>query len=194
MKKVENTELKSIEPEKGRGLSVVVTTLILLVVAVLLAVVVSYYAADITLTRSQVEDVRLSKGRIWVNQTGAVAAFKLQSVGGKDTLIDGITVRSENVDWGNVYMHRVPASTTVTEELIVVSPERLTGENVTIDGRTYENASIDIPLVSGGVLLFYVKEPVNIRMDDIGTTISIGVYTNNGRYTTNCNVESATQF
>ena len=185
--------MKSRVLKKGRGLSVVVTTLILLVVAVLLATVVSYYATDVTLTRSQVEDIRLSKGRIWVNQTGAVSAFKLQSVGGRDTLIDGIAIRSDDVEWSSVYVHRVPSGSTVTEELNVVNPDRLVGDNVTIDGRTYEKASVDIPLISGGVLLFYIKEPVNIQMDDIGTTINIRVYTNNAHYITNCNIESATQ-
>ncbi|RJS88477.1 hypothetical protein CW700_07730, partial [Candidatus Bathyarchaeota archaeon] len=67
-----------------------VTTLIILVVSVLLAGVVTYYATNITMTRTEQEEVSLSKQHIWVNSTGAVAAFKLENLGGKDILIDKI--------------------------------------------------------------------------------------------------------
>jgi len=50
----------------------------------------------------------------------------------------------------------------------------------------------DIPLISSGVLLIYIKSPDNIQVDDIGTTVSINVFTNNAQYITETNVESAT--
>jgi len=37
-----------------------------------------------------------------------------------------------------------------------------------------------------------VKSPDNIQQDDIGTTVSISVTTNNAQYINECNVESAT--
>jgi hypothetical protein len=38
----------------------------------------------------------------------------------------------------------------------------------------------------------YIKDPDNIQLDDIGTTVSMSVYTNNAQYITEINVESAT--
>lgn len=175
------------------GLSVVVTTLIILVVGVLLATVVSVYATNLTLTRTKTEEVHITKERIWVNATGAVAAFKLQNLGGKDILVDGVIVRNIKPYWGNIYFYRVPSGTTVSGEMNVTSPARFTGESVALFGRTYVQAKMDIPLASGGVLLFYVKGITNIKAEDIGTTVSIRVYTNNAQYITDCNVESATQ-
>ena len=61
---------------KGKkGLSTVVTTLIILVVSVLLATVVTYYAINMTTTRVQEENLRISKGHIWANASVQQAAF-----------------------------------------------------------------------------------------------------------------------
>jgi len=56
----------------------------------------------------------------------------------------------------------------------------------------YNQSMGDIPLISSGVLLIYIKSPDNIQVDDIGTTVSINVFTNNAQYITETNVESAT--
>ena len=175
-----------------KGLSQVVSALILLVVAVLLAAVVTYYATNITLTRTSIEEARITKERIWVNTTGAVAAFKLQNLGGRDLLVDGIKVRGVESSWGDVYYYRVPTGTTFMGELNRTSYAHLTGSSVTIDGLVYNQSTSAIPLMSSGVIIFYVKGPSNIQLDDVGTTVNLLVYTNNAQYITECNVESAT--
>jgi len=176
---------------KQKGLSEVVSTLILLVVAVLLAAVATYYATNITLTRTEIEEIRFSKEHVWVNSTGAVAAFKIQNLGGKDILIDKITVRGVESAWSTVWFYRVPSGTSITGDMNVTSYDLLTG-SPTISGEEYSVASADIPLVSSGVLLVYLKGPDNIQVDDIGTTVSIAIFSNNAQYITECNVESAT--
>ena len=177
---------------KERGLSVVVSTLIILVVAILLAAVVTYYATNVTLTRTTVEEARFSKERIWVNSTGPVVAFKLQNLGGRDILIDGIKVRGVEATWSDVYYYRVPTGTTIMEELNRTSHDHLTGSSVLIDGRNYTQADSDVPLKSGGVIIFYIKGPSIIQLNDVGTTVNLLIYTNNAQYITEVNVESAT--
>jgi len=87
-----------------RGLSQVVTTLIILVVSVLLAGVVTYYATNITMTRTQQETLVIQYAHIWVNSTGTgEAAFYLKNVGGKDVLIDKVAVRGVEAAWSTVY-------------------------------------------------------------------------------------------
>ena len=178
--------------KRKRGLSEVISALILLVVAVLLASVASYYATNITLTRTNVEEVRFSKERVWVNNTGAVAAFKIHNLGGKDILIDGIRVRGVEVEWSNVYYYRVPTGSTISGDMNRTSYASLTGANVTIDGNSYAQGQTDLPLISSGVITFYVKGPGNIQTSDIGTVVNLALYTNNAQYITECNVESAT--
>ena len=175
-----------------KGLSQVVTTLILLVVAVLLAAVVTYYATNITMVRTENEELQFSKAHIWVNTTGAVAGFKVQNLGGRDVLIDKFSVRGVEEDWANVYYYRVPSGTTITADVNVTSYANLSGNWVTVDNKDYNMSTDDIPLISGGELLVYIAGPDNIQMDDIGTTVSIAVSTNNAQYITEVNVECAT--
>ena len=67
---------KVVKMNKQKGLSEVVSTLILLVVAVQLASVATYYATNITMTRTETEELQFGKEHVWVNSTGAIAAFK----------------------------------------------------------------------------------------------------------------------
>jgi len=175
-----------------RGLSETVSVLILLVVAVLLASVTAYYATNITLTRTKGEEVRITKERVWVNSSGAVAAFKVQNLGGKDVLVDGIRVRGVELEWTNVYYYRVPTGSSMTGELNRTSYASLTGSGVTIDGATYNRSIGSLPLITSGSIIFYTKGPGNVQTDDVGTTIDLSVNTNNAQYITECNVESAT--
>ena len=176
---------------KSKALGEVVSTLILLVVAVLLAAVATYYATNITMTRTENEQIALSKPHIWVNGTGAVGAFKLQNLGGKDILIDKISVRGVEEDWADVFICRVPPGTSVTDDFTVCNYTAMTG-TWSHGGYSYSNVSGDIPLQSGCELLVYIQGPDNIQLNDIGTATSMSVYTNNANYITEVNVESAT--
>ena len=46
-------------------------------------------------------------------------------------------------------------------------------------------------MISGGELLVYIKDPDNVQLDDIGTTVGMAAFTNNAQYIIECNVESA---
>ena len=83
------------------------------------------------------------------------------------------------------------SGSSVDEDLNVTSYINLTG-SPTIDGRVYTAASADIPLSSGAELLVYIASPDNVQLDDIGTAISMSIYTNNANFITEVNVESAT--
>jgi flagellin-like protein len=177
--------------KNSKALSEVVSTLILLVVAVLLAAVATYYATNITMTRTESEQIALSKPHIWVNSTGAIGAFKLQNLGGKDILIDKIAVRGVEEAWADVFIYRVPDGTSITDDFTVCNYTAMTG-SWAHDGETYDAVTGDVPLQSGNELLVFIKDPDNVQLDDIGTAISISVYTNNANYITEVNVESAT--
>lgn len=186
-----NKELK-FGTRSERGLSETVSVRILLVVAVLLTSVTAYYATNITLSRTKGEEVRISKERVWVNGSGAVAAFKVQNLGGRDILVGGIRVQGVELEWTDVYYYRVPTGSSVTGELNRTSYSSLTGSGVTIDGLNYNRSRGNLPLITSGSIIFYVKGPGNVQTSDVGTTIDLSIYTNNAQYITECNVESAT--
>jgi len=176
-----------------RGLSHVVTTLIILVVAVLLTSVVTYYATNMTMTRTRQEEVRITKQHIWVNSTGAVAGFKIHNMGGRDVLVEKIEVRGVEDSWSSVYYYRDPSGAELIGDMKITSPTKLSGTSVTLYGRTYNRSSRNIPLASGGVLFIYVKNPSNIDLTDLGTACSITVFTLNAQYIVETIVGSLTQ-
>jgi len=164
-----------------RGLSQVVTTLILLVVSVLLAAVVTYYATNITMTRTANEDVVLQYSHVWVNSTGrAEMAFMLKNVGGKDILIDKIACRGVECAWSSVYYN----TTGAIADLVWINHTKL-GTNPA------KTATTDMPVQSGGSRVIYVKNPDNIELRDVGTPVSITVFTANGQWIKEVIVEYA---
>ena len=178
--------------DRKRGLSEVVSTLILLVVTILLAGVVTYYATNVTTVRTETEEVRVSKAHIWVNSTGAVGAFKVQNLGGKDILFDKISIRGVEEPWSDAFYYRVPSGESIEADLNRTDYSNLDTASCTIDGETYTQSTADLPLISGGEIFVYIKGPDNVQMDDIGTTVSISISTANAQYITECNVESGT--
>jgi len=181
-----------------RGLSQVVTTLILLVVSVLLAGIVTYYATNITMTRTEQEDVSVVKAHVWVNSTGgAEAALVLQCLGGRDILMDKIAVRGVECSWSDCYVNRT--STSITSDLTYHRPNAASGYdpadpidwNVTIGSDTWwlNAATSDIDVPSSYSVIVYILNPPNIDLDDIGTTVSITVFTMQGQYIEEVNVE-----
>jgi len=177
---------------KRKGLSEVVSTLLLLVVAVLLAAVATYYATNITMTRTESEQMSFSKAHVWVNSTGAIGAFRIQNLGGKDILIDKISIRGVEEAWTDVYYNRIASGTAFTSDLTVCKYTAMTGSSYSHAGKTYTQTSGDLPLISGGEILVYIKGPDNIQIDDIGVSVSVSIHTSNAQHITEVNVESAT--
>jgi len=120
------------------ALSTVVTTLIILVVSVLLAGVVTYFAINVTSTRVQEESLQLTMLHVWCPQTptaGTVpeAAFLIVNTGGRDVVINKVTVRGQAADFQGAYtaagQHPVYsgiATGAVTNDLTYISGTAIT--------------------------------------------------------------------
>ncbi len=178
-----------------RALSTVVTTLIILVVSVLLATVVTFYAINVTTTRVQTESLYLTKQHVWYNTTGSWAegAVVIVNTGGKDVVIDKLTVRGQPCNWSDVYYWRTD-TVTVSNDL-EVTPLELTGTtfNISVQGvdRTFDQATDDITLKSGYTMVLYMKNPDSIALNDVGVTVGITVFTSNAQYYKETNIEAA---
>ena len=184
------TKMKGFLKSK-KGLSTVVTTLIILVVSVLLATVVTYYAINITSTRLESEDLNITKVHIWTNSSLAQAAFVLTNVGGRDILLDKITVRDQSSVWSTVYYWE--ANVTVSSDLTFTNAN-ISGPataSITVQGsaRTFDQASDDIAVSSGTTLVIYIDSPDSITVSDIGVTTRVTIHSANAMYSKETNVE-----
>ncbi|MFX0108702.1 MAG: hypothetical protein ACFE7R_10480 [Candidatus Hodarchaeota archaeon] len=178
-----------------RALSTVVTTLIILVVSVLLATVVTIYAINVTVTRVEEESLHLTKPHIWYNTTGSWAegAIVLVNTGGKDMVIDKLTVRGQESAWADVYFWRTN-TVTISDDL-TVTPDQISGTtyNITVQNatRTFDHATDDVTLKSGYTIVIYVVNPDSIALNDVGTTVGITIFSANAQYYKEVNVEAA---
>jgi len=268
-----------------KGLSQVITTLIILVVAVLLAGVVTYYATNVVMTRTTQEEVRIRKPHVWVSEGDyAYAAIMIQNLGGRDVLVDKITVRGVVCPWGGATddvsgasgtltsLPVVPGSITIratilgapveivdtpgtypagtfvavgvltsgtinyadgSHDLVWTTPPDggtpvtmtyavegavvvqyclvQSGDDVSGDfelkqltGPVYAQIGTvpalqgdwdipisDMPLKSSGSMMFFITNPTNIALNDVGTTISMTVFTSNAQWIVETNVQAA---
>ena len=185
----------------NKGLSQVITTLIILVVAVLLTGVVTYYATNVTMVRTTQEEVRVRKAHIWVEEgDAAYAAILIQNIGGRDILVDKLLIRGVEAPWTGdptvvVQYYKVLTSDDVGADFSVMknATDYYFGQigSVPADASFWANTTGDMPLKSSNSLLLFVKNPPNIALYDVGTTISMAVYTTNAQWIVETVVESA---
>jgi len=174
-----------------KGLATVVTTLIILVVAVLLASVVTFYAINVVTTRVQEESLQIFKQHIWHNGTTfAEGAFLVINTGGRDVVLDKISVRGQESPWTSVYYNKTLA--TINSDLDY-NATLTDGGTISIGSTpyTFEQASDDLILKSGWTMVVYVANPDHVSVSDIGVTIGFTVFTANAQYYKECNVGAA---
>jgi len=167
----------------------------IILVSVLLAIVVTYCAINIASAGMQKECIQVTNTHVWANESQAVVATVIKNVGGKDVVIDKLTVRSIESDWNNTYYWI--ATEQVTDDLEYHywdNATKLTGAYVQLDvqgsDRTFQRASTDLILPSGGTLVVYIRDPDSISTDDIGTPVSVTVYTLQAEYMEETNVQA----
>ena len=172
------------------ALSTVVTTLIILVVSVLLAGVVSYFAINVTSTRVQEEAVHLTKQHVWHDgDSSAQAAFMLINTGGRDLVIDKISVRGQESAWSTVFYEVTTDSISAD---LAYNSTLTDGGNITIGSTdyTFDVASDDITVQSGTTIIVYITSPDSISINDIGLTVGMTVHTSQAMYYKECNVQA----
>ncbi|MEM3725747.1 MAG: hypothetical protein QXK98_02655 [Candidatus Bathyarchaeia archaeon] len=174
-----------------KALSTVVTTLIILVVSVLLATVVTFYAINVTTTRVQEESLQITKLHVWHNGTNfAEAAFLIINTGGRDVVIDKITVRGQECPWSTVYYNK--NTDTINNDLTYVAPNA----NGTLLGKSWGSysltrASDDMILKSGYTAIIFITDPDHVSVNDIGVTVGVTVFTANAQYYKETNVQAS---
>ncbi|MBS7647236.1 hypothetical protein KEJ24_05320 [Candidatus Bathyarchaeota archaeon] len=175
-----------------------VTTLIILVVSVLLATIVTFYAINVVTTRVQEESLHISKQHVWYNATGgwSVAALVIIDAGGRDVVIDKISVRGRECPWSTVYYWRTEGTISADLNVTIVKPSEMSAAQwrqifTYLDNdETFSQASSDLTLRSGWTMVIYIENPDSIASNDVGKTVGITVFTANAQYYVEANVEA----
>jgi hypothetical protein len=195
------------------ALSTVVTTLIILVVSVLLAGVVTYFAINVVSTRVQQESLNLIHQHIWFSTAtngGAEAAVMITNTGGRDVVINTISVRGQTVPWTNVFVYTLGTGETLNDlyyfdqsnvtTTITFTPH--TGNPMT---GTLATTPVANPptLKSGGTIVLYMTTigrtatptitdiaPGSVTVNDVGLTIAISIFTAQATYYKETNVNA----
>jgi hypothetical protein len=186
------------------ALSTVVTTLIILVVSVLLAGVVTYFAINVTSTRVQEESLALTKQHVWYDakNSASEAVIMIINTGGRDIVIDKLSVRGQEVQWAGQTQKVYYATTTksISADLPYV-PSATIGDGDGYDISTHiglQAADIadmattpsDLTLKSGETMIIYILSPDSITINDIGLTVAITVFTSQAMYYKETNVQA----
>ena len=175
------------------ALSTTVTTLIILVVSVLLASVVTYYATNVVGTRVQEESLHLTKYHIWhdVTLSSSQAAIMVINTGGRDVVIDKITCRGQESAWDDVFYC---VTTDAISEDLTYQQNMAVDAIVTIgtEDYTFVGTETDLTLKSGQTILIYVANPDSISVNEVGITVSIGIFSAQAMYYREANVEAVT--
>jgi hypothetical protein len=160
---------------------------------VLLATVVTFYAINVTTTRVQEESLLVTKLHIWHDGgTFSEAAFIIVNTGGRDVVLDKITVRGQECQWSDVYYNIT--TQTISSDLPFAPSANLTNYKVVYIGEddfTLKEASTDLLLPSGRTMIVYIANPDHISVNDIGITIGVTVFTSNAEYYKETNVEAS---
>jgi hypothetical protein len=175
------------------ALSTVVTTLIILVVSILLASVLTYFATNVVSTRVQEENLYVSKQHIWVNSEGAAqGAVMVTNNGGRDVVINMISVRGQTSAWGDVfYLVAITNDTGFTTDLPYLTTTPAADGAVTgfDDALTAANGNLILP--SGSTKVIYFNSPDSISLNDVGLTVSIAVHSAQAVYYSEVNIQAA---
>jgi hypothetical protein len=173
------------------ALSTVVTTLIILVVSILLASVLTYFAVNVVSTRVQEESLHVSKQHIWVDGDGAAteAAIMVTNNGGRDVVINKVSVRGQTSNWSDVFYAVAVDGDDLTADLAYVATPVAAAANFGL-ADTANAATTSLILPSGSTMIIYVNNPDSIGLNDIGLTVSIGIYSAQAVYYSEVNIQA----
>jgi hypothetical protein len=112
------------------------------------------------------------------------------NTGGRDVVLDKITVRGQECAWATVFYNITTASISAD---LAFNTTLATDGDISVGGTDYvfTVASTDITLESGKTMMLYIASPDSITVNDIGLTVAITVFTSQAMYYKETNVESS---
>jgi hypothetical protein len=172
------------------ALGTVVASLILMVVSVLLAGVASYFALNITGARVQQENLYLSNVAVWYkNSTCSLGGLIVTNTGETDIVLSKVRIKGQDSPWNGTssYVLYTKTQGILSTNLEFVPTFNQTGENtVTFDATDYDFTVVpeNLILQSGWSMVFFIVNPANLIVYDVGTPIRVTISTGQAIYAT----------
>jgi len=173
-----------------KALSTVVASLILLVVSVLLASVASYFALNVSGTRIQQEKLYLSNVAVWYkNSSSSLGSLIVTNTGATDVILNKVTIKGQESQWNGTssFVLYTKKEGILSANLEFVSTFNQTGSNqLTLEGTDYNFTVVSENLIlqSGWTMLFFIVNPGNLIVYDVGTPIRVTISTGQALYAT----------
>ncbi len=131
----------------------------------------------------------------------SVAAIMIINTGGRDVVIDKLTVRGQEVAWAGNPQKVYYAITTesISSDLIFHTSAQLAvegGIDLKVDLTELQAvtklgaAASDLTLPSGQTMIIYITSPDSITINDIGLTVAVTVFTSQAMYYKETNVQA----
>ena len=172
------------------ALSTVVASLILLVVSVLLAGIASYFALNVAGSRVQQENLYMSNVSVWYeSDNSTLGGLVVTNTGETDIVLSKVTIKGQESPWNGTssYVLYTKTEGILSTSLQFVSTFNQTGENtLTLEGTTYNFTVVSENLIlqSGWTMVFFVVNPANLIVYDVGTPIRVTISTGQALYAT----------
>ena len=173
-----------------KALSTVVASLILLVASVLLAGVASYFALNVAASRVQQEKLYLSNVAVWYeNSNTSLGSLLVTNTGETDIVLNKVTIKGQESTWNGTesYVLYTKVEGLVSASVEYVSTFNQTGTNVlNLDGTNYNFTVVSENLIlqSGWTMLFFIVNPQNLIVYDVGTPLRVTISTGQALYAT----------
>jgi hypothetical protein len=173
-----------------KALSTVVASLVLLVVSVLLAGVASNFALNVAGSRVQQEKLYLSTVCVWYeNSNTSLSGLIVTNTGETDVVLSKVTIKGQESPWNGTktYVLYTKTEGILSTNLQYVSTFNQTGENkLTLEGTVYNFTVVSENLIlqSGWTMVFFIVNPQNLIVYDVGTPIRVTVSTGQALYAT----------
>jgi len=167
---------------------------------VLLAGVVTYFAINVTSTRVQQESLSLMKTHIWYAQSSngtyvSQAALLVVNTGGRDVVLQKVTVRGQTVPWADLFFsvtgQSIASDLAFNTTSTTSGATTLTEETIGSTAFALSSATTDVTLPSGQTMILYITNPDSITVNDIGLTVGVTVFTSQAMYYQEANVQSS---
>jgi hypothetical protein len=173
-----------------KALSTVVASLILLVVSVLLAGVASYFALNVAGSRVQQEKLYLANVAVWYkNSTDALGALLVTNTGETDIVLSKVTIKGQESPWNgtSTFVLYTKIEGILTAKMEYVENFNQSGSNsLSLEGTNYDFTVVSENLIlqSGWTMLFFIVNPGNLIVYDVGTPARVTISTGQALYAT----------
>ena len=110
--------------------------------------------------------------------------------GGRDVVINQVSVRGQTAAWDNVFYAVAATGEDLTTDLEYVATPVIATNDLGLND-TARLATSALILPSGSTMVIYINNPDSIGLNDVGLTVSIALHSAQAVYYSEVNIQAA---